>query len=107
MKNSLKNGVAEYDVEKDGSPEAEELVSPKKDEHKDKKFIDINLVENTVRRNPEKTNEEIEKTSIEQMKSYHDDPKYTPKISISGAIENYRDVLLIKAEETKKYLKKD
>lgn len=84
------------------SPEAEDLDnSPKKNHEEDKKFIDINIIENETRRMPAMSNEEITKNCEIQLSTYHGDKKYKTKMPIDEIITDYKDLLIAKAEEQK------
>ena len=105
LKEKLVKGASEYDStnsDTDISPEAEDLDNaPKINSNKDKKFIDINIIENETRRMPHKTNDEILKKCEERMGAYHDDKDYKTDMPIDKIISKYKDILIAKAEEQK------
>jgi len=105
MKKTLEQGAAEYNPDIDNSTEAEDLTdSPKICDNKDEKFIDINIIENATKRLANSTDETIKNSVIEQMKSFHDNPKYETEIDVEKRIKSYRDILRFEKSQEKKLL---
>jgi len=105
LKTTINSGAEGYNPSND-TTEVEDLgKSPKVDHNQDKKFIDINIIENATRLLVGKTDDVIENTCKQQMKAYHDDPNYETKMPVKSIIENYRDKLIASKESKPKYLK--
>jgi len=103
MKENLNKGTESYNPEADDTKVEDLGTAPKVDHQKDKKFIDISIIENTTRRMVSHKNQEIEDSCKHQMRSYHDDPNYETEMPVNQIIEEYRSNL-IAAEKDKKRL---
>jgi len=104
IQNQINEGAAPYNPDND-TTEVEDLgEAPKADHGKDKKFIDINIIENTTRRLIGKPDSAIETDCKIQMKAYHDDNQYKSGIDVSSRISNYKEILKIEAEQKKMFL---
>lgn len=105
IQQNLEKGASAYDKDNIDTVDTTQLedlgISPKLDLGKDKKFIDLSIIENTTKRLIGKTLEEVEENCKLQMKAFHDDPNYETDMNMANIISTYKNKLIATGQDKK------